>query len=402
MSAARKLTSWEEPDAQRVGLRSLPPANDNANPALDDARENSRLGIFFFAHTSLLAREPANDGIAAAKSEAPRRTTAEPGITGKEEDVEVGLQYFGKRYLNPLLGRWISADPLAVHAPGEADLNVYAYVSGQILRNVDPLGLDNEARAAAEASNEQLSGELTQLEGDRNTLLNERSLAVEAGADDSYLSAFDAELKANEELAASIVNEISLNREIIRSNPLQIDIGSPSQGGDPEYYQKREEDFKARNPGAEPPEYYTGYGDKYLKKFTTLRGKLGAQGQGFVTLTRWELQHAFEERIALDPEGFAQLEMDSDAHRAFAFDTHPDAYLDGGLAQLSWGERLQVAGTPDKSDLLKPSGIKQAIQTGVVVLADDMLSSGAFGLDMGWQYSGPAPGVLLKAAEQGK
>src|SRR5690606_15558277 len=63
-------------------------------------------------------------------------------FTGKEEDVEVGLQYFGKRYLNPLLGRWISADPLAVHAPGEADLNVYAYVSGRVLKNIDPLGLD--------------------------------------------------------------------------------------------------------------------------------------------------------------------------------------------------------------------------------------------------------------------
>src|SRR5690606_2009052 len=58
-------------------------------------------------------------------------------FTGKEEDVEVGLQYFGKRFLNPLLGRWISADPLAVHAPGEADLNLYAYVSGHVLRATD-------------------------------------------------------------------------------------------------------------------------------------------------------------------------------------------------------------------------------------------------------------------------
>lgn len=70
-------------------------------------------------------------------------------FTGKEEDVEVGLQYFGKRYLNPLLGRWVSADPLAVHAPGEADLNLYAYVSGSVLKNVDPLGLDGEPSEAA-------------------------------------------------------------------------------------------------------------------------------------------------------------------------------------------------------------------------------------------------------------
>lgn len=43
--------------------------------------------------------------------------------------------------MNPLLGRWVSADPLAVHAPGEADLNLYAYVHGTVLKSVDPLGL---------------------------------------------------------------------------------------------------------------------------------------------------------------------------------------------------------------------------------------------------------------------
>src|SRR5690606_15242019 len=64
-------------------------------------------------------------------------------------DVEVGLTYFGKRYLNPLLGRWVSADPLAIHAPGQADLNVYAYVSGHILKSVDPLGLDENSGCGA-------------------------------------------------------------------------------------------------------------------------------------------------------------------------------------------------------------------------------------------------------------
>jgi len=61
---------------------------------------------------------------------------------GKEEDVEVGLQYLGKRFLSPYLGRWISADPLAVHVPGSADLNLYAYVHGRLLRAVDPVGLE--------------------------------------------------------------------------------------------------------------------------------------------------------------------------------------------------------------------------------------------------------------------
>ena len=71
-------------------------------------------------------------------------------FTGKEEDVEVGLQYFGKRFLNPYLGRWASADPLGVHAPGSADLNLYAYVRGAALKLVDPLGLQDQVYAAGQ------------------------------------------------------------------------------------------------------------------------------------------------------------------------------------------------------------------------------------------------------------
>jgi RHS repeat-associated protein len=67
-------------------------------------------------------------------------------FTGKEDDVEVGLVYFGKRYYAPLLGRWVSADPLAIHAPGEADLNLYAYVHGRALIAVDPVGLEGLVR----------------------------------------------------------------------------------------------------------------------------------------------------------------------------------------------------------------------------------------------------------------
>lgn len=70
------------------------------------------------------------------------------GFTGKEEDIEVGLQYFGMRFLSPYLGRWVSADPLAVHEPGEADLNLYAYVHGDVLASIDPLGLQEAPKIA--------------------------------------------------------------------------------------------------------------------------------------------------------------------------------------------------------------------------------------------------------------
>ena len=56
----------------------------------------------------------------------------------------VGATPFGARYLNARLGRWMSPDPLSVHAAA-ADLNVYAYVGGRVASHVDPWGLEGVA-----------------------------------------------------------------------------------------------------------------------------------------------------------------------------------------------------------------------------------------------------------------
>lgn len=70
---------------------------------------------------------------------------AEPkGFTGKEADEEVGLTYFGARYLVPRLGRWTTPDPLSVHAAGGGETgNSYHYVSGNLLQARDPFGLSS-------------------------------------------------------------------------------------------------------------------------------------------------------------------------------------------------------------------------------------------------------------------
>lgn len=71
--------------------------------------------------------------------------------TGKELDEETGLIYFGKRYYNPEMGRWISPDPLFVEEPKiaiekTASSNLYTYVRDNPMTYVDPDGLiDNAA-----------------------------------------------------------------------------------------------------------------------------------------------------------------------------------------------------------------------------------------------------------------
>jgi RHS repeat-associated protein len=62
--------------------------------------------------------------------------------TGKEDDYEVGLTYFGARYYSEMLSRWASADPLTIHAMG-SDLNPYRFVHNSPISRVDPTGLDD-------------------------------------------------------------------------------------------------------------------------------------------------------------------------------------------------------------------------------------------------------------------
>ncbi|WP_394831366.1 hypothetical protein LVJ94_33135 [Pendulispora rubella] len=64
-------------------------------------------------------------------------------FTGKEADIELGLTYFGARYYNTGIGRWMSADPLTVHQAA-GDLNPYAYVNGSPMEGTDSIGLCND------------------------------------------------------------------------------------------------------------------------------------------------------------------------------------------------------------------------------------------------------------------
>lgn len=58
-------------------------------------------------------------------------------FSSKRVDCETGFVYFGNRYYDVEVGRWLTADPLGyVDGP-----NLYAYVGNNPLTNVDPYGL---------------------------------------------------------------------------------------------------------------------------------------------------------------------------------------------------------------------------------------------------------------------
>lgn len=103
-------------------------------------------------------------------------------FTGKEDDLEVGLTYFGKRYLIPALGTWASPDPLAVHVPGDADLNLYAYVHGRLLSATDPVGLDTMSQMRARDIGQALASAPASMMRQLNAWAREKQQAINRSA----------------------------------------------------------------------------------------------------------------------------------------------------------------------------------------------------------------------------
>ncbi|MBU1682615.1 RHS repeat-associated core domain-containing protein [Patescibacteria group bacterium] len=74
------------------------------------------------------------------------------GYTDKELDDETGLMYYGARYYDPVIGRFLAVDPLVLDEAEKSDkdlkdilqnpqaLNAYSYVLNNPLIHIDPTG----------------------------------------------------------------------------------------------------------------------------------------------------------------------------------------------------------------------------------------------------------------------
>jgi RHS repeat-associated protein len=62
------------------------------------------------------------------------------GYAGKAHDAQLGLSYFGARYYDPVLGRFLSVDPASADIGNVHGLNRYAYANNNPYRYVDPDG----------------------------------------------------------------------------------------------------------------------------------------------------------------------------------------------------------------------------------------------------------------------
>ena len=99
------------------------PADDNASRTFEWYLKN-HLGSTMLVYGTVVSTDPNTADIGETKAAYDYRafgemvTLTQPSdkvtenFTGKEHDDEISLDYFGARYLDPMLGMWISVDPL--------------------------------------------------------------------------------------------------------------------------------------------------------------------------------------------------------------------------------------------------------------------------------------------------
>ena len=72
---------------------------------------------------------------------APDTPETDHKFTGKELDDETGLHYYGARYYDAEIGRFVSVDPWEGDLEDPQSLNKYSYVQNNPIRFVDPTGM---------------------------------------------------------------------------------------------------------------------------------------------------------------------------------------------------------------------------------------------------------------------
>ncbi|MBU0706385.1 LysM peptidoglycan-binding domain-containing protein [Patescibacteria group bacterium] len=77
------------------------------------------------------------------KESAPNAPQTDHKFTGKELDDETGLYYYGARYYDPLIGRFVSVDPVEGDLKNPQTFNKYTYVLNNPVMLVDPTGMVN-------------------------------------------------------------------------------------------------------------------------------------------------------------------------------------------------------------------------------------------------------------------
>ena len=169
----------------------------------------------------------------------PAENRDEPGFTSHVQDDATGLTYMQARFYDPMLGRFLSIDPVGFSPEKPYMFNRYSYVGNDPINLVDPFGMYGSCAEFRDAGNTQQS--CAEIEGITGVPFDdERELAQAAGNALNALSAADKNewgiaFSRNEDgnLTASVAISGSLDPDGIASgDPAGITMSTLLDGVD--------------------------------------------------------------------------------------------------------------------------------------------------------------------------
>jgi RHS repeat-associated protein len=140
-------------------------------------------------------------------------------FTGKEQDT-TGLYYYGARYYDPDVGRFLTRDPLSGRISSPQSLNRYTYCQNNPQKFVDPWGLleDNFSReGGGECEQPEVTGDPEYENGKITVPTNKGDVIIDPDKDEDW---GDVDRKATEQYTQKEIRELNdklnIGREIYK------------------------------------------------------------------------------------------------------------------------------------------------------------------------------------------
>lgn len=144
--------------------------------------------------------------------------------TGKQEEGDLGVQYFHARWYDPGLGAFLSRDPAGFSQRNVHSFNFYVYASANPYRYLDPDG--REIVSANPENNKKLAGLINSLASGRFSFDKNNRLVMDAESGGEGKSDF-----YTKQLAFAIQHEGTITIDIIDSEDVTSrDIKTTSRG----------------------------------------------------------------------------------------------------------------------------------------------------------------------------
>ena len=247
-------------------------------------------------------------------------------FNGKELDPQTGYYYYGARYYDPVVSRWLSVDPLTEKYPG---LSPYNYTANNPVMLVDPDGkCFRKVGKFFEPCEDAPIGSTTTGAFGYSWTMTKDGWQLTNGVD---------------------------------PKTVKYDYDDITPTGLPDYYIKRYLNHINKY-HTRPPDYYLAYGYKYCYKFNFIlkfNPELSSIAKKWIDNTSIKLQELMNQKIRENHN----IQGNNEQFHKMAYEIHLDAYLDHGyFDKLSGRELVLILDIVEYKDLISPEGRKLILE----------------------------------------